>query len=267
MSEKPYDFKGVFVPRVVWLDGRLTSVDKVILMEVHYLDNEDGCYASNARFAELCGCSESKVAHAVSKLKELGYVEQVSFNGRTRVLRSLVDERVVEDASRRRAGQDYTNVQGRLAHPCKADLHERARQTCSSVQGHILDNKERLKDKNKYNVENGDHDQSGTDVATAVIEYLNERAGTNYRPGAKGNRKNVNGRLSEGYTLDDFRTVIDRKCRAWLGDPRMRQYLRPATLFSPEHFDAYLNEPDPSGASSGTDYGRWENERDGIPGI
>jgi len=105
------------------------------------------------------------------------------------------------------------------------------------------------------------------DVATAVIEYLNERAGTNYRPGAKGNRKNVNGRLSEGYTLDDFRTVIDRKCRAWLGDPRMRQYLRPATLFSPEHFDAYLNEPDPSGASSGTDYGRWENERDGIPGI
>ena len=73
-----------------------------------------------------------------------------------------------------------------------------------------------------------------------VIRYLNERAGTSFKESAQGHLRLIRGRLSEGYTLDDFRKVIDSKVDEWLGT-EMETYLRPSTLFAPSHFDEYLN--------------------------
>lgn len=78
-----------------------------------------------------------------------------------------------------------------------------------------------------------------------IVDYLNDRTGKHYRLG-KNVRKLINARLSEGYTVDDFKTVIDHKVASWKGT-EMEQYLRPSTLFAPSHFDDYLNEtPTPS---------------------
>lgn len=83
------DFKGVWIPRCVWLDGRLSALDKVILIEIDSLDNgERGCYASNAYLAEFCQCSERKVSATISKLIEFGYISVAGFDGRQRTLRS-----------------------------------------------------------------------------------------------------------------------------------------------------------------------------------
>ena len=82
------DFKGVWIPKEIWLDRSLSALDKIILVEVDSLDNEDGCYASNQHFAEFCQCSESAVTKSISKLKSKGYIRQESFDGRKRVLRS-----------------------------------------------------------------------------------------------------------------------------------------------------------------------------------
>lgn len=83
------DFKGVWIPKEVWLDTRLNALDKVILTEIDSLDNgERGCYASNRHLAEFCQCSENKVSTTISKLKKLGYIYVQSFDGRTRELRS-----------------------------------------------------------------------------------------------------------------------------------------------------------------------------------
>ena len=87
-QELQRDFKGVWIPKEVWLDENLTPLDKIILVEINSLDTDDGCYASNEYLAEFCRCSQDKVTNTISKLKKLGYVEQVSFNGRCRVLRS-----------------------------------------------------------------------------------------------------------------------------------------------------------------------------------
>jgi hypothetical protein len=46
--------------------------------------------------------------------------------------------------------------------------------------------------------------------------------------------------LAEGFTIDDFKTVIDKKCAEWLGDSKMEPYLRPETLFGTK-FESYLN--------------------------
>lgn len=80
------------------------------------------------------------------------------------------------------------------------------------------------------------------EVYTAVISRLNEKAGTNYRPSSKSTQGHINARLAEGYTLEDFFIVIDKKCADWKGDPKMEQYLRPATLFGSK-FENYLNAP------------------------
>ena len=46
--------------------------------------------------------------------------------------------------------------------------------------------------------------------------------------------------MKEGYTVNDFKTVIDKKCREWKGT-KLEKYLTPKTLFAPSHFDTYLN--------------------------
>ena len=90
MSGEHREFKGVWFPAEVWLDNRLTALEKIILMEIDSLDNEENCYASNEYLARFCQCSQSKVSKSVAKLKELGYVEVVSFDGRNRRLRSCL---------------------------------------------------------------------------------------------------------------------------------------------------------------------------------
>ena len=80
-----------------------------------------------------------------------------------------------------------------------------------------------------------------SDTVAAIVAYLNAKAGTNYRTnGARKTKSLIGARLAEGFTEDDFRTDIDHKCGAWLGDPKMRGFLRPETLFGSK-FESYLN--------------------------
>ena len=83
------DFKGVWIPKEVYLDERLTALEKIIFVEIDSLDNgKDGCFASNEYLAEFCQCTQVKVSTAISKLIELGYLEKIGFDGRRRILKS-----------------------------------------------------------------------------------------------------------------------------------------------------------------------------------
>jgi len=79
-------------------------------------------------------------------------------------------------------------------------------------------------------------------IAKDVILFLNQMTGKRYSAKAKATLTLINGRISDGATLEDFKIVIQTKCEAWKGDPVMDQYLRPETLFSARHFESYLNE-------------------------
>ena len=78
----------------------------------------------------------------------------------------------------------------------------------------------------------------------APILFLNEKASRRYDPKNKTNKTLIAARYKEGITLEDFKEVIDKKCRQWLNDPKMVSYLRPETLFAAGHFESYLNEPE-----------------------
>lgn len=78
---------------------------------------------------------------------------------------------------------------------------------------------------------------------TEIVSYLNQQAGKNYSATAKATRGYIIDRHKEGFTLDDFKTVIDKKVRDWKGT-EYEKFLRPETLFAGKHFDSYLNEPE-----------------------
>lgn len=78
------------------------------------------------------------------------------------------------------------------------------------------------------------------DPTEEVITHLNQRAGTHYKATTATTRKLIKARLKEGFTVDEFKLVIDKKCSDWLNNRDMAQYLRPETLFGPK-FESYLN--------------------------
>lgn len=73
-----------------------------------------------------------------------------------------------------------------------------------------------------------------------IIDYLNEAAGTHYKYGTRKTRDCIKARMNEGFTVDDFKVVIDKKIKGWKGT-NMEMYLRPETLFGTK-FEGYLNE-------------------------
>ena len=68
-------------------------------------------------------------------------------------------------------------------------------------------------------------------MCAEVVGYLNQRIGSHFRANTKSTARHVSARISEGFTLDDFKAVIDFKAGQWENDPKQNQYLRPDTLF------------------------------------
>ena len=85
-----------------------------------------------------------------------------------------------------------------------------------------------------------DTDRSRLPEIKEIIQYLNDRCGTRYRYQTKGTQEHIMSRLKEGYTVDDFKMVIDKKFEEWHGTD-MEKFLRPETLFAGK-FESYLNQ-------------------------
>lgn len=86
-----------------------------------------------------------------------------------------------------------------------------------------------------------------------VVSYLNEVCGTSYRTSSKKTRDKVVARLKEGFTVDDLKLVIDNRHMLWSRDQKMREYLRPETLFGGK-FEGYLNAARTSRQARRVDY-------------
>lgn len=73
-----------------------------------------------------------------------------------------------------------------------------------------------------------------------IIDYLNMRLGSNYKYTTKKTKELIKARFNEGFSLDNFKIVIDKKCVEWINTD-MQKYLRPETLFGTK-FESYLNQ-------------------------
>ena len=87
-----------------------------------------------------------------------------------------------------------------------------------------------LKSENKFSAE-----------IEEILSYLNEVTGKKYRGKSSGHRKVISARLREGFTVSDFKSIIDKKYADW-HNTEWERYLTPSTLFCTKHFEDYLNQ-------------------------
>lgn len=84
------DFKGVWIPREVWLNVDLSLIEKVFLVEIDSLDRGKGCFASNQYLADFFQLSRGRVSQIVSKLDENRYINiELKYSGK-RVTKRII---------------------------------------------------------------------------------------------------------------------------------------------------------------------------------
>jgi hypothetical protein len=88
MEKHDRDFKGVWIPKEIWLTENLSLTEKALFVEIHSLDNERGCFASNRYFSRFFRISERQIATYIASLKEKGYIVAELKNSNERVIRT-----------------------------------------------------------------------------------------------------------------------------------------------------------------------------------
>lgn len=74
------NFKGIWIPKEIWLANELSLQEKVVLVEIDSLDDENkGCYASNKYFADFFNLSCGRVSQIIKELHRKGYLN-ISYN-------------------------------------------------------------------------------------------------------------------------------------------------------------------------------------------
>jgi len=105
MEKTQRDFKGVWIPKEIWLSEKLSLMEKVLFVEIHSLDNERGCFASNRYFAEFFGVSDRQIRTHIASLKRHGFVTVTIKNRYDRVIRTAGKYARVSDHNLRDFGQ------------------------------------------------------------------------------------------------------------------------------------------------------------------
>lgn len=74
-----------------------------------------------------------------------------------------------------------------------------------------------------------------------VLDYFNQVTHSQYREG-KTTTGHIKARLAQGFTPEDLMLITDYLTAKWQHDPKMRDYLRPKTLFIPENCLEYQDK-------------------------
>lgn len=170
---------------------------------------------SRKYLAEWCGCSTATI---------------------DRTLISLVDKGLISKTSHI-TKYGYRAVEYAVTHPTSIDEH-------SDTEPQTMEAGDPLTPADEpqplLNGPQAPAQPKEPDPTEEVVNHLNRRAGTRYKATTPNTRKLVKARLKEGFTVEDMKLVIDKKCNEWLNNRDMAQYLRPETLFGAK-FESYLN--------------------------
>ncbi|PIC85408.1 replication protein [Sporosarcina sp. P20a] len=121
----------------------------------------------------------------------------------------------------------------------QTDMVDRIEQKCLSEENIMLP---AITKELKQTTKNTRASEKDLATISSVIDYLNQKASKRFRHNTNTTMDLLHERIEEGYTLDDFKLVIDTKAAQWLDHPQFRHYLQPSTLFKAEKFENYLNE-------------------------
>lgn len=73
-----------------------------------------------------------------------------------------------------------------------------------------------------------------------IVGHLNLKTNSTYKHTTEATRALIRRLISQDYTPEDIKAVIDYKSNEWLGDSKWQPYLRPSTLFNSNKFEGYI---------------------------
>ena len=180
----------------------------------------------------------------------------------------------LDEADGRLSIHDWYNYAGRLLEKKKAnaDRMKRARaehvqNTCNARAGATKPNLTKPNLTKPKDIPSPSEEPPDPTPYKAIIDHLNQLAGTSYRHTANKTRDLIKARWNEGFRLEDFKAVIEKKVAKWKDDPEMQKFIRPETLFSGK-FDRYVNEKggppggqaqNPAGQADGKPKGKYNH--------
>jgi hypothetical protein len=115
MEKTQRDFKGVWIPKEIWLSEKLSLMEKVLFVEIHSLDNERGCFASNAYFADFFGMGDRQIRKYLAKLKSKGFITITIKNRYDRVIRTAGKYARISDAHLRTLRQAQADLAAKFS--------------------------------------------------------------------------------------------------------------------------------------------------------
>ena len=212
------------LPAEVRYDEELSPSQKILYSEITALANKYGyCMASNKYFADLYGVSTITISRWLNKLKEKGYVI-------VKISEESGNERKIYINNERGINK---NVKTPININVKTPINKNVKHNNTSINNTSINNN------NIYSPATQD-DASEKIPYKEIIDYLNMKTGSQYKHTTKKTRELIRARWNEGFNLNDFKTVIDKKCVEWVGT-EWEKFLRPVTLFGTK-FESYLNQ-------------------------
>ena len=69
------NFKGIWIPKEIWLSENLTILEKILLVEIDSLEDEEkGCFASNKYFSNFFKLTNGRISQIINDLNKKKYI-------------------------------------------------------------------------------------------------------------------------------------------------------------------------------------------------
>jgi uncharacterized phage protein (TIGR02220 family) len=213
--------------------------ESIILQQIHYwlvssshvIEGRKWIYNSYKDWQkQLPFWSESTIKRTIKSLEDQGYLISDNFN-----LHKMDKTKWYSiDYERLEELDDQTSTQ---AETSKSQLESMGSSNCDKEQGEMNQAIPEIPSEITTEITA----EKEKIPYSEIIDYLNCKTLAAYKPTTKKTRDFIRARWREGFTLEDFKKVIDLKACEWLNDPIWSKYLRPETLFGAK-FESYLNQ-------------------------
>lgn len=209
-----------------------------LLLKVNHADRDwqnkkierGSCITSFASLSAETKLSVEQIKRALKNLQKTGEIKKISTNKNTLIIVTKYDyyQSSINDNNKQKTNEQQANNKQKTN-----EEQTKNKQTTTNKNVKNIKN-----DKNNNLYCSSDEERQ---IIKTIIEILNIETDKEFSPDTKLTRKLIQDKLNAGYSLEDFKCVIEKKCDAWKSDPIMKPYLKPSVLFGAK-FDEYLNE-------------------------
>ena len=204
------------IPANVRYNKELPPNAKLLYGEITALCNSEGyCWANNKYFADLYEVTNASISKWIKMLCDAGYIKSQIFY-----------KEGTKEIDKRRITIVNDPIKEKLNTPIKEKLKDNNTSFNNTFN-------------NTYEIYSPAKAEPNIPYKE-IVEHLNIRTGSSYKHTTKKTKELIKARYNEGFTLDNFKEVIDKKCVEWMNSD-MEKYLRPETLFGTK-FEGYLNQ-------------------------